>query len=154
MALSVYWHHFKMMGGMKMLLTMTFFVVITQLAIIASDYWLAYWTNDELPLADGPQNKSDGFYLGCYAGLIGVAGIALLGRGVVFAYGGYSASRNHHRAVVKGVLEAPSTFFDRTSALRAVFRPPPLGLALCSYRSSRCVNAQALLLGTPTNVCL
>lgn len=76
--------------------------------------WLAYWTDSELPFTDGHQGKSDGFYLSWYAALIAIAAVGLIMRGLAFAIGGYWASKNHHRAVVKGVMSAPLTFFDRT----------------------------------------
>lgn len=64
-ALAVYWTHFKAMGGVPILVLMTISVVLTQTAIVMSDYWLAYWTQGTTPWHDGPSGETSGWYLGC-----------------------------------------------------------------------------------------
>eukprot|EP00842_Homolaphlyctis_polyrhiza_P005787 jgi/Hompol1/6209/HPOL_004851-RA len=103
--LSTYISYMRAMGGSGYTI---FALVVFILAIAAStstEMWLAFWTSEHFDL-------SDKTYLSAYTGL--GAGWAFFGilLNVVVIFGGFNAAKHYHDGALKGIFNAPMSFFD------------------------------------------
>ena len=114
-SLDVYIHHFKKMGGWPFYIQFAFFFIITQVALVASDLWIGYWSSNYF-------SRSHDWYMLIYAGISLLFCILLAGRGLIMAYGSAAASKEHHNTILNSVLHSTSRFFDATPTGRILNR--------------------------------
>ncbi|XP_003727446.1 multidrug resistance-associated protein 7 [Strongylocentrotus purpuratus] len=72
--------------------------------------------------SDTDNSSSLEFYLGIYGGLIGANSIFTLLRAFLFAYGGIQAATMIHDGLLKSILRAPISFFEKTPVGRIINR--------------------------------
>lgn len=84
-------------------------------ARVASDIFLASWSNDSY-------KASSGLYIGVYFALSCATASAALGHALAWALGGISGARDAHSSMLLRVLRSPITFFDSTPTGRIVNR--------------------------------
>ncbi|XP_045182658.2 multidrug resistance-associated protein 1-like [Mercenaria mercenaria] len=123
---AVFQKYAKFMGYIALLFVMLFMVAFQSLNVF-SNYWLTYWTEDELMKNTSLGYTSDYeekyvYYLVCYT-IIGV-----IQGGAIFAFGALALTRMVrasgilHNSMLECILRSPMSFFDTTPVGRIMNR--------------------------------
>ncbi|KAH8989225.1 ABC transporter [Lactarius hatsudake] len=104
---QVYKQYIQSGNGMVLVLITFVTIVLLQVSIVLSSYWLVWWQERQWP-------RSQGFYMGIYATLgVGQALAAFLA-GTATAFIVYSASGRLHDNAITRVMLSPMSFFETT----------------------------------------
>ncbi|EON64929.1 hypothetical protein W97_04163 [Coniosporium apollinis CBS 100218] len=104
---GVYLAYIKASGSLLFGPVVLLFLILSQVANIATSLWLSWWTSDKF-------GYSDGQYIGVYAALGFVQALLMFIFSIMLTVFGTHASKVMlHRAIVR-VLRAPMSFFDTT----------------------------------------
>jgi ABC-type multidrug transport system fused ATPase/permease subunit len=105
----------KDIGGVWILIAVTFILLVANVGTLASSYWVSMWTNNAL-------SQTQEFYISGYAIFIG--GVALISflSSVFYAYCNLRGSSRLHDRVFAKVLRGTSSWFDVTPIGRILNR--------------------------------
>jgi ABC-type multidrug transport system fused ATPase/permease subunit len=78
--------------------------VSAQVVRIFSDFWIRFWVNDQY-------GQSNGWYLGIYGAIVGLFGIMLVVRGIIFYLLSFKAARSLYSKLYEAIINAPILFF-------------------------------------------
>ncbi|KAF9528448.1 ABC transporter [Crepidotus variabilis] len=92
-----------------------FLIVLMQAALVLGSYWLVWW-------GEMKWGKSEGFYMGVYAGLGVIQMLFTFAVGCSFALFNYFAAQRLHEDALNRLLHAPMSFFDTTPLGRIMNR--------------------------------
>eukprot|EP01104_Vermistella_antarctica_P012859 TRINITY_DN3793_c1_g3_i1.p1 TRINITY_DN3793_c1_g3~~TRINITY_DN3793_c1_g3_i1.p1 ORF type:complete len:1624 (-),score=345.41 TRINITY_DN3793_c1_g3_i1:937-5808(-) len=112
---AVYSKYMYACGGVFVVTVLLLLFTIDQALLVANNYWLALWSD-----ADTQFTTSQ--YIMVYAILGGVDAIVVLGRGIVSAFMGVTASKTLQQDLLKRIIRAPMSFFDTTPLGRVLNR--------------------------------
>jgi len=105
--LSLHLTYFRAAAPLWVMAVLLVIFIVTQLAILASDYWLAAWTGDFF-------DQGRTFYMVGYAVLAIIGAIIAFSRIALYAYAARNASKNIHDDSVDTMMDATMRFFDNT----------------------------------------
>ncbi|KAI9449895.1 ABC transporter [Lactarius psammicola] len=112
---QVYKQYIQSGNGILLVPVMLVTIVLMQVSIVLSSYWLVWWQERKW-------QRSQGFYMGIYATLgVGQALAAFL-TGTAIAFIGYSASRCMHDNAITRVMLSPMSFYETTPVGRIMNR--------------------------------
>eukprot|EP00467_Chlorarachnion_reptans_P022155 CAMPEP_0114497420 /NCGR_PEP_ID=MMETSP0109-20121206/6317_1 /TAXON_ID=29199 /ORGANISM="Chlorarachnion reptans, Strain CCCM449" /LENGTH=1397 /DNA_ID=CAMNT_0001674805 /DNA_START=146 /DNA_END=4339 /DNA_ORIENTATION=+ len=116
MPMSVHLTYFRSAGPLWAIFLLFVFFVLTQLAIMASDYWLAAWTGDFF-------NQGRTFYMIGYGVIALIGGVIAFSRIIAYALAAKRASERIHEGSVDTMMDATMRHFDQTpmGAITALF---------------------------------
>lgn len=109
---SVYVRYIKAGGSTLFYTSIVCFFSLVLGAQIGADFVLSEWSND---LIEG--ERSIGFWLGLYAGLIGISVVFMICRTTTVAMFGIRASRKLHHDLAQSVMNKSMSWFDKTPRL-------------------------------------
>ncbi|RIB06325.1 ABC transporter [Gigaspora rosea] len=112
---GIYLAYFRNAGGLLSILIIIFLLVMTQGANLGNNLWLSFWSSNTF---DFPVK----LYIGVYCAWGAAQGIFGVLCGVAFSYCGIKASKRLHNNAIKGVLRAPTSFFNTTPLGRIINR--------------------------------
>ncbi|VDO71780.1 unnamed protein product [Heligmosomoides polygyrus] len=91
-----------------------------------ADWWLSRWTKDQSNFSSnslrGEQMDRSVYFLMIYASIATANTIFTLIRAFLFAYGGIRAARHLHESLLRKLLRASSSWWDRTPSGRVINR--------------------------------
>jgi len=105
--LSVHLTYFRFAAPLWAMFFLLIFFILTQVAILATEYWLAAWTGDFF-------NQSESFYMVGYGVLAVVGAVIAFSRIVLYAFAARNASKNIHDGSVNTLMDATMRYFDQT----------------------------------------
>lgn len=111
---QVYKLYAASLGGTVVVSILFFFFAFEQLSKISADWWLSWWS-------DNP-GRTEGFYIGIYAGIGAANGFFVLGRALLFAFASLNSAKKIHEKLLKNILHTPMSFFDTTPVGRILNR--------------------------------
>merc|ERR1739838_154817 len=117
--LSVYKTYMEAIGGL-LCIVIVLFVVLQNVALVASNIWLSDWSEDEIK-ADGTQDGTM-TRLGVYGALGLVQSIFALSGSVILFTSGIDASGIIHNRMIHQMMYSPLRFFDVTPVGRIINR--------------------------------
>ncbi|KAF8519129.1 ABC transporter [Hysterangium stoloniferum] len=112
---AIYAAYFRAGRGRIILPILFISVMFLQGVQVMTSYWLVYWQERKW-------NKSQGFYMGIYAGLGLGQTTSIFLMGSSFAALSYFASKQLHRDMTRRIIHAPMSFFDTTPLGRIMNR--------------------------------
>ena len=104
--LNVYFEYFKYMGGFKLILLVILIMIIWQINQRASDYWLAYWSEEK---NQKKEKKWKFFIIYSLFGIIGT--IFIFFRILLLAFMDLKLARNLHKDMLSNLIKAPINKF-------------------------------------------
>ncbi|KAG4106141.1 P-loop containing nucleoside triphosphate hydrolase protein [Neocallimastix lanati (nom. inval.)] len=113
--IKVYKAYIKAAGGIICATTIILLVIIIQLAKLANDMWLVFWTEDKYDM-------STMSYILIYLVWNIVQSLLTLFYSIFMAYTGIKAASRIHRDAISRVIMAPISFFDTTPLGRIINR--------------------------------
>ncbi|KAG8782047.1 hypothetical protein FRC15_007633 [Serendipita sp. 397] len=102
---KVYAQYFSAAHGKILIPLLLLSAVFMQGAAVMSGYWLVYWQERKW-------GKSQGFYMGIYAGLGCAQALGTFAIGAILSFISYFASKSLHKAALKRLMYSPMSFFD------------------------------------------
>jgi ATP-binding cassette subfamily C (CFTR/MRP) protein 1 len=102
-------------AGTSLTVTTFIFILLGQLARVASDWWLGCWSSDSF-------NLNTDIYIEVYAGASLVVGILIYLKGVIFAKFITNSSQAIQRKLIDVLLHTPLSWFDVTPTGRIISR--------------------------------
>ncbi|KAH8995028.1 ABC transporter [Lactarius akahatsu] len=112
---QVYKQYIQSGNGAALVPIMLVTLVLTQVSIVLSSYWLVWWQERQW-------QRPQGFYMGIYAALGVGQALATFLNGTVVAFIAYSASRRMHDNAITRVMLSPMSFFETTPVGRIMNR--------------------------------
>ena len=104
--LKIYFEYFKYMGGFKLILLVIIIMIIWQIIQRASDYWLAYWSEEK----NQKKEKKLKFFI-IYS-LLGVFGtIFIFLRIIILSLMDLKLAKNLHKDMLNSLIKAPINKF-------------------------------------------
>lgn len=141
MSSKVYWGYFLAGGSIYKLFILGVIFIAGQVALSGTDYWVAYWSNQETirvlsrsPKLEHPKAETDYEWfdeLGLLSPRLGIcvytfciigSASLVLTRSMLFMRTCMNASRNIHAAMLSNLLEAPMRFFNTNPSGRVLNR--------------------------------
>eukprot|EP00472_Partenskyella_glossopodia_P010875 CAMPEP_0197538404 /NCGR_PEP_ID=MMETSP1318-20131121/59626_1 /TAXON_ID=552666 /ORGANISM="Partenskyella glossopodia, Strain RCC365" /LENGTH=1460 /DNA_ID=CAMNT_0043096805 /DNA_START=205 /DNA_END=4587 /DNA_ORIENTATION=+ len=104
---SVHCSYFRSAGPYWVIALLLIFFIVTQLAIMATEWWMAAWTGNFF-------NRSNTFYIAIYGALGAGCFIIIFGRIFVYAFVARDASRNIHNDSLDTMMDGTMRYFDQT----------------------------------------
>jgi ATP-binding cassette, subfamily C (CFTR/MRP), member 4 len=119
----VFWQYFRAGASVCALLSIVVFLLFSQLVTSGSDYFVTFWTNQELIRLRGEDtvfSTTDGLYI--YGFLILAVVAVTLSRGFIFFAVCMRASKKLHDKSFLSLLHSPMRFFDTNPSGRILNR--------------------------------
>eukprot|EP00833_Pecoramyces_ruminatium_P011299 jgi/Orpsp1_1/1185331/evm.model.c7180000093290.1 len=113
--IKVYKGYIKAAGGIICAVILIFIVILIQVAKLANDMWLVYWTEDKFKF-------STMSYILIYLAWNVVQSLLTLFYSIFLAYTGIKAASKIHKDAISRVIMAPISFFDTTPLGRIINR--------------------------------
>jgi len=117
--------HYIMSGGIGLFLACIFFVVVSQVCLLLSSFWLSHWGQVSRQREDDGNSLSSSsniFYLEIFAALSCGVCLCYLFRSILLANHRLNTSTGLHENILKSVLSSPIAFFDVTPVGRILNR--------------------------------
>ncbi|KAI9463349.1 ABC transporter [Lactarius psammicola] len=112
---QVYKQYIQSGNGTVLVPVMLVTLVVMQVSIVLSSYWLVWWQERQW-------RRPQGFYMGIYAALGVGQALATFLNGIAVAFIAYSASRRMHNNAITRVMLGPMSFFETTPVGRIMNR--------------------------------
>ncbi|KAH9003059.1 ABC transporter [Lactarius hatsudake] len=112
---QVYKQYIQSGNGAALMPIMLVTLVLMQVSIVLSSYWLVWWQERQW-------QRPQGFYMGIYAALGVGQALATFLNGTAIAFIVYSASRRMHDNAITRVMLSPMSFFETTPVGRIMNR--------------------------------
>ncbi|KAH9068488.1 ABC transporter [Lactarius deliciosus] len=112
---QVYKQYIQSGNGAALMPIMLVTLVLMQVSIVLSSYWLVWWQERQW-------ERPQGFYMGIYAALGVGQALATFLNGTAIAFIVYSASRRMHDNAITRVMLSPMSFFETTPVGRIMNR--------------------------------